>query len=122
MASTNTPPTFNFSCTVQFPDGSSGEVRQIGTKRGARQDIACFVAVRPQAKNSFTGMLHLAGSSLTNLGGCRGDTRQETSACVTNALVAWVKEHGLQPAFTLEVTVDYADGQSCTVSLSPQSG
>lgn len=74
------------------------------------------------AQKSFTGMgvLHLSGSSLSNLAGCPGETRTMKSACVTNALVAWVKEHGLQADFALEVTVDYVDGQSCRVSLSPE--
>jgi hypothetical protein len=117
MPSTNTRSGFNFSCTVEFSDGSLGEVQQTDTQRGERQNIAFFVSVRPQAKNSFTGMLHLSGSSLRNLDGCPGETRTEKSAYVTNALVAWVKEHGLEPYFSLEVTVD---GQSCRVSLSPQ--
>jgi hypothetical protein len=120
MASTNTPSGFNFSCTVQFPDGSSGEVCQTDTKRGERQDAAFFVTVHPQAKNSFTGVLHLAGSSSSNLDGGPGETGTDKSACVTNALGAWVREHNLQPDFTLEVTVDYVDGQSCRVSLSPR--
>ena len=114
------PVGFNFSCTVEFSDGSSGEVQQTDTQRGERQDIAFFVSVRPRPKNSFTGVLHLSGSSLSNLDGCPGETRTEKSACVTNALIAWVKEHGLEPHFTLEVMVDYVDGQPCRVSLSPQ--
>jgi hypothetical protein len=111
---------FNFSCTVEFPDGSSGEVRQTDTLRDDRQGIWFFMSVGPQAKNWFTVVLHLSGSSLSNLDGCPGDTRAEQSGCVTDALVAWVKDNGLQPHLSLEVTVGYVDGQPCRVSVSPQ--
>jgi hypothetical protein len=113
-------PSFNFSCTVQFPDGSSGEVGQTDTLRDDRQGIWFFMSVRPQAENWFTVVLHLSGSSLSNLDGCPGETRAEKSAFVTNALVAWVKEHSLQPLLSLELTVDYVEGRPCRVSLSPQ--
>jgi hypothetical protein len=109
---------FNFSCAVEFPDGSSGEVRQTDTLRDDRQGIAFVVLVRAQAKKSFTGVLHLSGSSLDHLDDCPGDTRAEKSARVTDALRAWVREHGLSPDFTLDVRV--GDGRPCRVSLSPQ--
>ena len=115
---TSLPSGFNFSCTVEFPDGSSGEVRQTDTPRDDRQGIAFFVLVRPQAQKAFTGALHLSGSSLSHLDSCPGDTRAEKSARVTDALRAWVKEHGLSTDFTLEVRV--GDGRPCRVSLSPQ--
>jgi hypothetical protein len=82
-----------------------------------------FVNVHPlNAKNkkkSFSGSLHLSGSSLSNLDDCPGETRTEKSAFVTNALAAWVKEQGLAAAFKFEVTVDYVDGRSYRVSLAP---
>ena len=115
---------FNFSCAVQFPFGSSGDVRQTDIQHGERHggehlDASFFVdVVRPHAKDSFfSGVLHLSGSSLSNL---TGETRTEKSVWVRNALVAWVKEHGLQPDFALEVMVDYVDGKSCRVSLAPR--
>ncbi len=98
---------FNFSCSVDFPDGSSGEVRQTDTLRDDRQGIAFFVLVRPQAQKAFTGALHLSGSSLSHLDDCPGDTRAEKSARVTDALRAWVKEHGLSPNFTLDVSIGH---------------
>ena len=82
-----------------------------------------FVNVHPlnakKKKKSFSGSLHLSGSSLRNLDDCPGETRTEKSAFVTNALAAWVKENGLAADFKFEVTVNYVDGQSCQVSLSP---
>ena len=109
---------FNFSCSVDFPDGSSGEVRQTDTLRDDRQGIAFFVLVRPQAQKAFSGALHLSGSSLSHLDACPGDTRAEQSARVTDALRAWVKEHGLSPGFTLDVSVGDGSGHSCSVSIS----
>jgi hypothetical protein len=111
---------FNFSCTVEFPDGSPAEVQQTDVQRGARQDMTFVVFVRPQGRKPFSGALHLSGSSLNHLDDCPGETRAEKSAFVTNALVAWVKEHGLQLFLSLEVTVDYVEGRPCRVSLSPQ--
>jgi hypothetical protein len=52
------PVEFNFSCIVQFPDGSSADV-QTDTVLNDRPGIVCFVSVRPQAKDSFGGALHL---------------------------------------------------------------
>ena len=112
------PLAFNFSCDVEFPDGSSGEVRQTDTLRDDRHGIAFLVLVRPHAQKAFTGALHLSGSSLSHLDECPGDTRAEKSARVTDALRAWVKEHGLSPDFTLDVRV--GDGRPCRVSLSSQ--
>ena len=111
---------FNFSCTVEFPDGSSGEVRQTDTLRDDRQGIAFFVLVRAQAQKAFIGALHLSGSSLSHLDDCPGDTRAEKSARVTDALRAWVTEHGLSPDFTLDVRVGEGNGHPCGgVSISP---
>jgi hypothetical protein len=107
---------FNLSCAVVLPDGSAADVQQTDVQRGARQDMTFFVFVRPQGQNPFSGALHLSGSSLTHLGDCPGDTRAEKSARVTDALRAWVKEHGLSPDFTLDVSV--GDGPPCRVSLS----
>jgi hypothetical protein len=109
---------FNFSCTVEFPDGTPAEVQQTDVQRGTRQDITFFVFVRPQGRKSFSAALHLSGSSLSHLDNCPGDTRAEKSARVTDALRAWVKEHGLSPDFTLDVRV--GDRRPCRVSLSPQ--
>lgn len=111
---------FEFSCTVTLPDGSSADVRQTDTVRDDRQGIAFFVSVRPQAKDSFGGALHLSGSSLSNLDECPGDTRVEKSMRVTDALRAWVKEHGLSPDFTVEVAVGHVKGHPRGVSISPQ--
>jgi len=75
------PSGFNFSCTVPFPDGSSGVVLQAATKRGERQDMTFFVNVHPlnakKKKKSVSGSLHLSGSSLRNLDDCPGETRTE---------------------------------------------
>src|SRR6266446_1339318 len=99
------PLAFNFSCAVEFPDGSSGEVRQTDTLRDDPHGIAFCLSVRPHAQKAFTGALRLSGSSLSHLDDCPGDTRAEKSARVTDALRAWVKEHGLSPDFTLDVRV-----------------
>src|SRR5271169_3112334 len=102
----------NFSCTVQFPDGSWGEVRQTDTHRGNEKDIFLLMTVHPQTKNSFHGVLLLADSPLTNMDGLLGKTPTEQAArvtnlvgCVTNDFVAWVKEHDLESNFAIEVTV-----------------
>jgi hypothetical protein len=113
------PSGFNFSCTVEFSDGSSGEVRQRDTVRGKRQDMTFFLSVRAHSQKAFIGALHLSGSSLTRLDDCPGDTRAEKSARVTDALRAWVKEHGLSPDFTLDVRVGEGNGHPCGVSVSP---
>ena len=112
------PLAFNFSCDVEFPDGSSGQIRQTDTLRDDRHGIAFLVLIRPHAQQAFTGALHLSGSSLSHLDECPGDTRAEKSARVTDALRAWVKEHGLSPDFTLDVRV--GDGRTCRVSLCSQ--
>ena len=111
---------FNFSCTLDFHDGSSGELQQTDIQRGKRQDLTFYVSVCPHAQQAFTGALHLSGSSLTNLDACPGDTGAEKSARVTDAVRAWVKEHGLSPDFTLDVSVGDEDGHSHGVSISPQ--
>src|SRR5229473_6928949 len=114
------PLAFNFSCDVEFPDGSSGEVRQTDTLRDDRQGIAFLVLVRPHAQKAFTGALHLSGSSLSHLDECPGDTRAEKSARVTDALRAWVKEPGLSPDFMLDVRVGEGNGHPHGVAISSQ--
>ncbi len=109
---------FNFSCVLGFNDGSSGQMQQTDIQRGNRQDMTFVVSVRPHAQKAFTGALHLSGSSLSHLDACPGDTRAEQSARVTDALRAWVKEHGLSPGFTLDVSVGDGSGHSCSVSIS----
>jgi hypothetical protein len=89
----------NFSCSVVLPDGSSAEVRQTNIQLGKRQDMTFFVAVHSPSRTTFTGALRLSGSSLSHLDECSGDTREEKSARVTDALRAWVQEHGLLPDF-----------------------
>jgi hypothetical protein len=111
---------FNFSCTVVLPDGSSADVQQSDIRRGTRQDMTFFVAVRSKSQKAFTGALHLSGSSLSHLDDCPGDSRAEKSMRVTDALRAWIQEHGLSPDFTLEVTVGHVNGHPCGVSISPQ--
>jgi hypothetical protein len=108
----------NFSCTVVLPDGSSADVQQTDIQRGTRQDMTFFVAVRLQSQKTSTGALHLSGSSLSNLNECPGDTRAEQSARVTDALRAWVREHGLSPYFTLDITVGDVNGHPRDVSIS----
>jgi hypothetical protein len=70
------------------------------------------MTVHPQTKNSFRGVLLLAGSSLIDLDGFAGEAPTEQAArvtnvaeCVTNDFVAWVKRHDLEPNFAVEVTV-----------------
>ena len=114
------PSGFNFSCTVEFPDGSRAEVQQTDVQRGTRQDMTFFVFVRPQGWEPFSGALHLSGLSLSHLDDCPGDTRAEKSARVTDALRAWVKEHGLSPDFTLDLRIGEGNGHPQGVSISPQ--
>ena len=110
---------FNFSCTVVLPDGSSADVQQrTDIQRGTRQDLTFFVGVCSESQNAFSGALHLSGSSLSHLGDCPGDTRADQSMRVTDALRAWVKEYGLSPDVTLEVTVAEMNGHPCGVSFS----
>jgi hypothetical protein len=111
---------FNFSCTVEFPDGSPAEVQQTDVQRGTRQDMRFLVFVRPQGRKPFSGALHVSGSSLSHLDDCPGDTRAEKSARVADALRAWVKEHGLSPSFTLDVRIGEGNGHPRGVSISPQ--
>src|SRR5579864_8181203 len=111
---------FNFSCTVEFPDGSPGELQQTDVQRGTRQDMTFFVFVRLQGRKSFSGARHLSGSSLNHLDDCPGDTRAEKAARVTDALRALMKEHGLSPDFTLELRIGEGDGHPHGVSISPQ--
>jgi hypothetical protein len=109
----------DFSCTVVLPDGSSAEVQQTDIQPGKRQDMTFRVSVRPHQQQAFAGALHLSGSSLSHLDDCPGDTRAEKSARVTDALRAWVKEHGLSPDCRLEVTVGDVNRHPCGVSFSP---
>jgi hypothetical protein len=109
---------YNFSCALDFSDGSAGEMQQTDIQRGNRQSMTFVVSVRPHAQKAFTGALHLSGSSLSHLDACPGDTRAEQSARVTDALRAWVKEHGLSPDFTLDVSVGDGSGHPCGVSIS----
>jgi hypothetical protein len=109
---------FDFSCRVVLPDGSSADVQQTDIQRGTRQDMTFFVAVRLQSQKTFTGALHLSGSSLNHLDDCPGDTRSEKSARLTDALRAWVREHGLSPDFTLDVRVGGGNGHPHGVSIS----
>jgi hypothetical protein len=109
---------FNFSCTVEFPHGSPAEVQQTHVQRGTRQAMTFFVFVRQQGQKPFSGALHLSGSSLSHLDDCPGDTRAEKSARVTDALRAWVKEHGLSTDFTLEVRVGDGHGHAHGLSIS----
>src|SRR5579872_5364805 len=104
--------TFEFSCVLTLPDGTIAEVEQTDVRRDGQQGMTFFVTVHPHAPTpkSFTGALHLPGSSLTNLEASPGDTRAEKSARVTDALRAWVKEHGLSPNFMLPVKVGEASG------------
>ena len=108
----------DFSCTFVLPDGSSAEMQQTDLQRGKRQDMTCRVSVRPHEQQAFTGALHLSGASLSHLDACPGDTRTEKSARVTDALRAWVKEHGLSPDFTLDVSVGERTGHPRGVSIS----
>ena len=110
---------FDFSCTVVLPDGSSVDVQQTDIQRGTRQDMTFFIAVRSQSQKTFTGALHLSGSSLSHLDDCPGDTRAEKSARVTDALRAWVREHGLSPNVTLDVRIGEGNGHPRGVSISP---
>jgi hypothetical protein len=109
----------NFSCTVVLPDGSSADVRQTDIQLGKRQDMTFFVAVRSPSQTTFTGAFRLSGSSLSHLDDCSGDTREEKSARVTDALRAWVREHGLSPDFTLDVRVGDENRHPHGVSISP---
>src|SRR5580700_1227029 len=111
---------FDFSCTVVLPDRSSADVHQTDIQRGNRHDVTFFVAVRSESQKASTGALHLSGSSLSHLDDCPGDTRAEKSARVTDALRAWVKEHGLSTDFRLDVRVGEGNGHPNGVSISPR--
>ena len=113
---------FEFSCVLTLSDGTVAEVDQTDVRREERQGMTFFVTVRARAaaRQPFTGALYLSGSSLTNLDLCPGDMRAEKSARVTDALRAWVKEHGLSPDFTLDVRVGEGNGHPRGVSISPQ--
>jgi hypothetical protein len=113
--------TWNFTYRVVLPDGTPAEVQQTDIQRGVRQDMTFFVAVRPRGRQqSFTGALHLSATSLTNLNACPGTTRREKATVVTTALFAWVRQHGLDPDFTLEVSVSEGHGDPCHVSVSAE--
>jgi hypothetical protein len=113
---------FDFSCLITLPDGTVVEVQQTDVRRDERQGMTFVVTVTPQAAASkpFTGALHLSGASLTNLDACPGDTHAEKSARVSDALRAWVREHGVSPEFALDVRVGDESGYSHGVSISPQ--
>ncbi len=62
---------FDFSCVVTLPNGSVAEVQQTDVQRDARQAMTFFVTGHPHAaQRPFAGVLHLSGSSLTNLDAC----------------------------------------------------
>jgi hypothetical protein len=111
---------FDFSCTVVLPDGSSADVQQTDVHPSTRQDMTVFVTVRSELQKTFDGTLHLSASSLGHLDVCPGDNHAEKSARVTDALRAWVKEHGLSPDFRLDVRVGEEVGHPYGVSISPQ--
>jgi hypothetical protein len=110
---------FNFSHAVVFSDGSTGELRQTDIQRIGRQDWAFLVDLVHPRKKMLHGTLHLSGLSFDTLDSCLGETRHERSALVTDALVPWLKEHGLKPDFTLELMVESPDGKFCRVSVFP---
>ena len=56
----------------------------------------------------FMEALHLSGPSLRHWDDCPGDNHVEKSTRVTDALRAWVTEHGLAADFQLEVTIGQA--------------
>ena len=110
---------FNFSCTVVLSNGTSADVQQTNVSGGVRQDMTFFLDVRPETQKSFSGTFHLAGSALTNLNDCPGDTRDEKSQRVTDAFRAWVREHDLLSDFRVEVTVGSTDGHPYGISFAP---
>jgi hypothetical protein len=111
---------FDFSCAVVLPNGTAADIQQTDIQRGKLRDITFFVAVRPHAgRIVYTGALHLSSASLSNLDACPGDTRAEKSQWVAEALRAWVKEHGLDPDFTLDLAVAVGNDQPCAVSILP---
>ena len=111
---------FEFSCVLTLPDETVAEVEQTDVRRDKQQGMTFVVTVRPHApaRKPFTGTLHLSRSSLSNLDACPGDTHTEKSARVTDALRAWVKEHGLSSDFTLDVNVGDGNGHPYRVSIS----
>jgi len=107
----------DFSHAVSFPDGSHGQLRQSDIQPSERQGSAFFVDVVHPQGTTLHGILHLSESAVGTLETCPGETRQERSAAVTDAVVAWVREYDLKPDFELEVMVESGDRKPCRVSL-----
>jgi hypothetical protein len=116
---------FDFSCMVALRDGTLAEVEQTSRHLDKRHGMTFFMTVRPhgharEERPPFAGALHLSGSSLSALSACPGNTRAELSTAVTDALRAWVREHGLSPDFVLDVGVGDGHGRRYGVAISPR--
>ena len=112
---------YDFTFTVAFPDGGSGEVEQTGAQRDERQGVNFYVRVRREGAEPLSGRIYLGGSSLYRLDASSGRDRKGKSACVIQALTNWVKEHGLRPNFVFEVTLDRPDEVELTLLSFPDS-